>query len=104
MVGVAAENLKNSANCYSNVDSVCMYPAGSCLYYAGSSKSASHSWTNGDRMTVKVDLIKNTIEWESSYPLIKQIVKCAIPSGMAGKNLYPVLHMLDSYSDRIRFV
>jgi len=105
MIGVGAESMKVATpNNYSNVDSLILYPAGSVLYYAGTSKSAPHSWTTSDRITVKVDLIRNSVEWEQSYPLCKSIIKCAIPQPLLAKNLYPVIFMLETYNDRVRFI
>ena len=104
MVGICAENLKTSQNSYSHLDAIFLHPAGKVLYHAGASTAVTHTWANGDRMIVKVDLIKNTVEWESTYPIVKQVIKCAIPVGMIGKNLYPVLYLLETHKDRVRFL
>lgn len=60
--------------------------------------------TNGDRIIVKVDRIDNTVEWRFTHPFQSRIVKIVLPNSMRDKTLYPMVNMIGSYNDKIRFI
>lgn len=104
MIGVGSESLRNLASCYSNLESVCWYPNGSTVYFEAKSKSLTMNVTNGDRIIVKVDRIDNTVEWRFTHPFQSRIVKIVLPNSMRDKTLYPMVNMIGSYNDKIRFI
>lgn len=95
-IGIAADTLRNTANCHNNADSLTLlvYSSKTYLYSEGGTLILP-VWPlqSGWKLRVNVDRLAHTVEWTVIYPVLLGSIKASIPVGMRNKSLFPAVHL-----------
>ena len=107
LVGIASDALRNSANCYGNADALTYYLWNGATYLYSEGKTITVTRVapqDGWRILVTVDRQAGEVEWTQVHPARQSLHRAAIPAGMRNKTLLPVVHLICSHNNVVRFV
>ena len=69
------------------------------MYILGNGEKQVYTPKEGDIVLIRVDKLKNTLEWAINHPQPRRIAKKEIPLEMRSKDLYPSIHIGDNKDD-----